>query len=395
MKRRQFLSSVAAGLVGAGIPALSRAATTPCMPPSLALDGGIETATTACAQVNAPAYIAGMAPFSVLAMTGSYAPTNGTSTLESVMPSMWLTGGDANDDIMRPWSGGPKLTNGSRLWVHGGGHADSRNNSIAYFDFAGSSAPTGWVMANGGNLNDTPVSVHTYGGMCEVNGSIYRFGGATYSNGNFTNQLWRFSISSGTWTAMASGPFATGGALIGNTTAGTSGKLLAIGRYGGAYTSYAFYDIASNSWTGENSAPNQWPSNPECAYRPTTSTTGTVLVGGGDGAFTAAVDWSAGTLSSQTSRSIGAVSSEDGPAVFYDPASDRYWALGGTSYDALLEINPSTYAVTSHPLTGTTLTNNESSGYVAHFGRFVFMPTFRAMGVVFSRVGSAFVIRLP
>ena len=105
--RRDFLM-VSAGLAGAAVPLLGRSQALPCPPPQLSAGAPDPTATT-CTRSNMPAYIGSMVPFQVRSLSGSFAPSNGTSTLRSVLPPMWA----GNDDIMRPWSGGAKSTSGS------------------------------------------------------------------------------------------------------------------------------------------------------------------------------------------------------------------------------------------------------------------------------------------
>lgn len=352
----------------------------------------------------APAYISVLAPYQVRALSGAFAPTNGKSTLRSVTPAIWLGSGVVNDNIMTPWSGGPKLLTGTRMRVVGGGHADSGNNGVYAFDFAGSAAPTGWILekisANPSSIVDDsntysdglPSSVHTYGGVCAVGGIMYRCGGSREGNGSFGNGFFKFDPATNAWTTLTSPPFGSGGSLIGDATAG---KIIWMGRYGGAGTSYAFYRIALGTWSAEKFVTSQFPSDGDCAYRPLTTTTGTMLQCGSDGAFSLAVDWTAETLTSMTARSLGALGSQGGPLVFYDVAQDKFWGMGGSTYNALLEINPSTYAVTSHPLTGDAITNNESGNYRGHFGRFVFLAAYRALGLAVSRTGDTYVIRLP
>jgi hypothetical protein len=351
-----------------------------------------------------------MSSFEIRAMSGSLAPTNGRATLSSVTPSAWSSGGGTgtNDDVIRPWSGGPKITNGTRLYVHGGGHTDSHNNGLYSFEFSGGSAPTGWSLLaisdpssvnldSGGSYSDgLPNSVHTYGGMCEMGGAFWRVGGSQAGSGGMIRALWRYDMGRGTWARMPDCPYPCTGALIGNASGSATGKLLSIDRWGNGYTTYGFFTPngsgSSGSWSSGKDVPSQWPDDPEIAYRPTSSTTGTILVVGGNGAYSCNVDWSAETLTSQTSRSIP--TSSQGPFVVYDNARDVYWSMAGNNYSTIYEINPSSYAATAHSLSAA-MANNETTEYHGVFGRYVFMPDARAIGVVFSRSSSVYVIKLP
>lgn len=341
-----------------------------------------------------PAYIASMTPFQVRTLNGSYAPSNGTSTLRSVMPSMWA----GNDDIMRPWSGGAKSTTGTKMYVHGGGHGDSSNNGLYSFDFAGTSAPTGWAVENQGQTGVSgdsglsvgatgyPVSVHTYDGMVDMGPALYRLQGSTYPSGFLSQQIVRFDKASRTWTRLPNYPGGQGGGMAVANPAG--GKILYIERWV-TYFTYGFYRVATNNWSAAKSVGSQWPSDGTVAFNPANNTG---LCISGDAAFSITIDWSAETVS-QTSRSLTSMGS--GVALIWDATAGRYWCFGGASNNSTLyEINPATFAITSHALTGNSPLSPES-GSRGHFGRWVFMESWRAIGSVSSRSSPAFVIRLP
>ena len=386
--RRDFLTGTAT-LMGASISPAVMSQTRPC-PPRL-LDP--PTPQGACIVVGAPQYMSSMSAFQVRALTGSYAPANGTSSLRSVMPAMW----SGNDDIMRPWSGGAKSVTGTRVWVHGGGHSDSSNNSIAYFDFAGTDRPAGWAMAGAGQTGVSgataavgslgfPVSVHTYDGMCELNGAIYRFGGSAYPSGGFTGDAWRFDPGPATWTRLPSYPaghFA--GMVIANSTAN---KILAMERWA-TYFTYAFYRAATATWGTLRQVDAQYPSDAVAAYNSRTNTAFYTSDGIG---FVSVVDWSTETI---TQTRINVPSIAAGTSAVYDSVADRYWLWGGEGNSrTLYGVHPSTFAVTSHTLSGDAPLAFESGDRGA-FGRFVFMEDWRAIGSVASRTAPPYIIRLP
>lgn len=334
-------------------------------------------------QDPAPSYISSMADYQVRAMSGTYAPMNGTSTLSGIMPAGVFT----SDDIMRPWSGGPKMTTGHKLWVHGGGHSDSNNNTISYFDFSGDTAPTGWILANAGSNppNSThPVSVHTYDGMCELNGTIYRIGGSTNPSGFFTAEFWAFNTSTNVWSQLTNYPGGSfGGMLVADPS---TGKLLAMERWN-TYLTYAFYNPATGTWSAAKDVAAQWPDYAVAAYNTASST---VYMDAGK-AFSCSVNWSSETIT-QTSHTTARSS---GTACVYDPTRNSYWMWGGgaAAITTIYEVNATTYAVTSHTLTGDTMT--PESGTIGAFGRFVFMDDWRAIGFVPSRSSAAYIIKLP
>lgn len=384
----------ATGILGAAAPLLARSQARPCPPPQISA-GEFGNATTACTSSNVPAYIASLAPFEVRSLSGNYSPDNGTTTLRSVMPSMWA----GNDDIIRPWSGGPKSLAGTKMYVHGGGHGDSSNNGLYSFDFAGASRPTGWAIEYAGVPNTSssfpigsvgaPVAVHTYDGMIDMGADIYRIGGAVWPSGHLTPDLLRYSKATGEWTRLADYPD-TGGAgmALGEASAG---KLLFLEREG-KYFAYAFYRMGSNSWSTRKTVGSQWNNNGGAAWSPSLKIAVTIGSNGyGTNMFSVGIDWSGETIT-QTARSAPNVGG--GSAVMWDATLGRFWAFGGAGNNSTIyEINPSSWAVTAHPLSGDSI--SPETPYMGAFGRWVFMEDWRAIGSVASRNGAAYIIRLP
>ncbi|MEZ5532068.1 MAG: hypothetical protein R3E69_06775 [Steroidobacteraceae bacterium] len=337
-----------------------------------------------------------MSPYQVRSLSGTYAPSNGTSTLRSVMPSMWA----GNDDIMRPWSGGAKSTSGTKMYVHGGGHSDSSNNSLTSFDFAGSSQPIGWAVENAGQTgvstdmpigsSGAPMSVHTYDGMVDLGSSLYRFGGSSYPTGGFTVQALRYDKASAVWTRLPDWPgrqFA--GLALANPSAG---KILLMDRWV-SYNTYAFYRVSSNSWSALRSVNGVWNNDGVAAYNPQNNVGLTIGNNGfGASAFSIGIDWEGETIT-QTSRPLQTFGG--GASLLWDPTRACYWCFGAAANTSTLyRIDPSSFSVTTHTLTGDVPLTPEAGGS-GSFGRFVFMDSWRAIGSVASRMSPAFVIRLP
>ncbi len=394
--RRDFLMT-SAGLLGATMPLTGRSQALPCPPPQLS-SGGPNSPTT-CAPSTMPAYIASMSPFQVRALSGTYAPANGSSTLLSIMPAMWA----GNDNIINPWSGGAKSTTGTKMYVHGGGHNDSSNNGLYSFDFAGTARPTGWAVDYAGQTGvstdiavgatGAPISVHTYDGMVDMGPALYRIGGSAYPQGGFTTQMFRYDKSSSVWTRLPnwdSSPPQFGGMAVANAAVG---KILALERTV-SYTGYKFYRVSTNNWGARGNVSNQWLNDGALAYDPQTNAG--LCVSGGNGygisAFSLTINWSAETIT-QTARSISGLGY--GAALIWDPTRSVYWCFGSDGNNTILfEINPTTYAVTPHTLTGNAPLTPEATCH-GTFGRWVFMDSWRAIGSVASRSSPAFVIRLP
>ena len=393
--RRDFLIS-SAGLLGASAPLVGRSQALPCPPPQMSTDEP-NSASTSCAPSTMPAYVSSMAPFQVRALTGDYSPSNGTSTLRSIMPSMWA----GNDNIMSSWSGGAKSTAGTKMYVHGGGHSDSSNNGLYCFDFAGTTKPTGWAVENTGQPGVTsdiavgstgaPIAVHTYDGMVDMGPALYRFGGSAYPSGGFTSQMVRFDKATSAWTRIPSGPYSHfAGMAVGSIA---TGKILVMERWA-TYVTYAFYRVATNNWSASRSAPNQWGNDASAAFNPATNTGLCVSTSNGYGqsSFSIAIDWMGETLT-QTPRSLTNMGT--GCALVWDPTRAVYWCFGSTNNTGTLyEIDPVTFAVTPHALTGDAPLTPESP-YWGTFGRWLFMDSWRAIGSVASRTTPAFIIRLP
>lgn len=129
------------------------------------------------------------------------------------------------------------------------------------------------------------------------------------------------------------------------------------------YNIYAFYRVATNNWSAEKQAASQWPDDFAAAYSPLSNVG--VAIGGG------------------------------GPALLWDPTRDVFWCFGASGNNSKpYEINPATFAVTTHNLTGDAPLTPES-GSTGTYGRWVFMDSWPAIGSVASRSSPAFVIRLP
>lgn len=342
-----------------------------------------------------PAYIADMSAYQVRSLTSSYAPANGTSTLAALLTAA----GWSSTDIVRPWSGGPKSTAGTKMYVHGGGHSDSDNNGIYSFDFNGTTAPIGWAVENAGSAGVSsdftvgttgqPISCHTYDGMVDMGTNIYRLGGSMYPSGGFGAQFVRFNKAAKTWTRLPNWP---GGSFAGMVLCDpVSGKLIAMDRFV-SYTTYAFYREATNDWSSLKYVSDQWLSDGSVAWDPATNTGLMVANGNGYGvnAFSIGIDWGAETIT-QTEQDIDGMSS--GASIVWDPTREHYWCWGGDGQNSTIyEINPTTFAATAHTL-GTSL--SPESGDHGHFGRFVFMDAWRAIGLVSDRNDPAIIIRLP
>ena len=222
-----------------------------------------------------------------------------------------------------------------------------------------------------------------------MNGNLYRITSIPYNpNGGFASDSWKFNLSTNTWTRLANAPSSNAAVF---PHAG-SGKILCVDRQT-LYFGYYFYQTATNSFSAIKNVSVQWPDYFCLAYKPLTATTGLLLISGSGKSFSSVVDWNAETIT-QTSRSLGAVSQSQAPGCVYDSATDRFWMFGARSNPGLVdEVNPSTWQVTPHSLSGDGV--SFGSSYQGTYSRFVFMESFRAIGFVPTASGPAFVMRLP
>jgi hypothetical protein len=182
--------------------------------------------TVSVVSTAAPAYLAGMADYEVRALTGGYAPTNGNTTNADVIPAEWQAGGTGTRlGTYYAFSGGFSDEQAGLLYVHGGGHGDSANNGIYYFDVNGVNAPTGWSLVPNtlSAVADVPMteevhtfyndglvgSTHSYDGMVfdPDNKIMYRFGGSPWRLGTLPGTAFKFDIATTTWTQLQTAPF--------------------------------------------------------------------------------------------------------------------------------------------------------------------------------------------
>lgn len=362
---------------------------------------------------SGPAYISSMTPFQVRNLSGSYAPTNGSTSLMSVMPPQWTAMGGPGTNIFNPWSGGGKSITGTKMYAHGGGHNDGANNGVYSFDFNGTTRPIGWAVENAGQVGvavDTsypavgetgvPFAVHTYDGMCDMGPSLYRFGGSAYgtpsappgASGGFTVISERYDKATSIWTRLPN--WGASHSIAGMSLANPAvNKCLVMNRWIG-YFEYGFYRAASNTWSGIGNVPAQWVTDGSAAFNPATNTA--LAVGGNNesGVFAQsfAIDWVNEMLSAQTAR---AVNIGMNVALIWDPTRSVYWCWGIRAYPTtLFEINPSNWSTTPHTLTGD-VPFTWDSDYAGTLSRWVFMDSWRAIGSATHINAPAFVIRLP
>lgn len=142
------------------------------------------------------------------------------SHIRAVVPVPTPAGDPSN--VVDAWSGGTYDTQGDRLLVWGGGHADYGGNEIYAFSLRSLTwsriwgpSPVAMIDAQfGGSCVETypdgnPVARHTYGGLAYVPSinSMLIYGGSEFcAGGNAGNDTWAFSLSGLSWQKKAYPP---------------------------------------------------------------------------------------------------------------------------------------------------------------------------------------------
>jgi len=358
-----------------------------------------------------PTYISGLSDYEVRVLSGTYAPTNGTSSIQSVTPSEWLTSdpGAGLEGVITAWNGGPKVV-GSKLIVHGGGHGDSANNGVYIFDFSGTSAPTGWddpvdvstvanVRANQATYADgSPVSSHTYDGLVYAshNDTFYRFGGSRWSDGSMPGRSFKYNVATGQWSQLSSD--FPGGDDSGCKTFydPTTGNLFVTTQ---DVSQGYFFRTSNDTWSGAKGFSGDGFTYNSVASAGWDSSRGRGVVVSENENSLVTINFSAETVSVSSFSPSGstAIFSQSGVSAVYDAIEDVYWLFGGGTsspgWSTIYSMDPDTFVTTAHSLSGDSI--SVVSGMIGSFGRFAYMEDWRAIGVVASHTSAVYVINLP
>lgn len=354
-----------------------------------------------------PVYLSGMAPYEVRALTGLYSPDAGNETLQDVTPAEWRTNDPGVIDlrgVIDAWCGGGKSTS-PVLLLTGGGHNDSANNGVYAYDFNGDTRPLGWRPpvisavsavrpANATYSDGRPTSIHSYDGLVTAthNNTFYRFAGALWAPaGGFTNGAFKLDLATGQWTRL---PDVPGGGGVGLSVYDPgSGKILV--NISGSFSA-SFLRTSNDTWSAVKTLTNVysesvglWDATRNRAF----------FIGSGNNRFLS-IDFAAETLSQTSFTATGATAilGDSAPSAFHDPDRDVYWIFGGRfgspGYTTLYEMNPTTFAVTAHPLSQS-MAGGLPQDHQGSYGRFVFLRPWRAIGFVTRHDRAPWVIKLP
>jgi hypothetical protein len=371
-----------------------------------------------------PTYAQGMTDYQVRNLS---TVSNGMTTMYAVTPTEWRgTGGDNNlSTVINAWSGGGGDATGRRLFVHGGGHADSANNGLYVFDFNGTTQATGWTLATNSlsayanrvsttvDANGYPASIHTYDQVRydPINNRFYRLSGCPYPGGNTTSTSTYYDFANNRWkpTVLSSSAGTIGGSAF-ISPDGAKAVLVSC-------STSAWFINTSTGTTSAVTIGGSWMGNNveegACLTMDDTRSTFAAdgickYVGfGGRGAWVLTINWTAQTVTAgarPTLTGTGAsylntAYSSQGPAVLFDAKYDCFWAFAMRSQvesanpSVIVKVDASTFVATSYPLNGNTLSSQ--SGNRGSYARYVWMPDWRIIGTVQSSTQPASIIKLP
>jgi hypothetical protein len=385
----------------------------------------LSNSVTAVVTSSIPSFVPTTA-YQIRSLTGAFAPADAnrrTLRLAIIHPTL----GDptqVNAGGLTPYydqlafSGGASQLTGFRATSWGGGHSGTTCNAMTDFDFsANGSVPNGFILRtvstltdqNGGAspyLDGQPTAIHTYCSGCELDGYRYRAGSFSFADQPQGPYWKRFNPSINSdirtgWQQLANMPTSFDYSIPDPV----SKKILFLNLWTQFFT-YAIYRTPEcatnpNTWSAvrSNNQSFQWPNDGCAGYRPDADpTTGTIVLTGGNFAPSVwPINWSTELMGNRISTGSLAQIGVGGMACFYDANRGVYWAFGGgASLTNLYEINPTTYAITAHALTPPS--GEPSLGTIDAIGlynRFVFIDSWRAIGVIPFRDGPAAIIKLP
>lgn len=349
-----------------------------------------------------PDYVAAMATYTVTKFT---TVSNGKPNLNDTMPSDWIAANGTvgqNWNVMASYSGGAPDPQGRRLFFHGGGHSDSANNGIWYYDLNGIDKPTGFVLVDISAVSaiqdaetysdGRPSSHHTYAGQGydPQTDSLLQFFGSRWAQGQTPANSTKFDFMTGTWSTMVSNGDANPSVCIIDPV---QRKCCVINHSGSGF----FYRIDTNAKGGTFSMAQQ-NFDSMFSYDPTRNV---ALLQAPGQLWKVTINWSAETISAASQTLSGAASTacaNRAPGMFYDSANDKHWLLpltdSATSVSAIYDIDPTTLAFTAHTLSGVT------SGFTIHgsnglYNKIVYIPEWKLVGFATAIDDAFYGIRLP
>lgn len=388
---------------------------------------------------TAPSYIAGMAVNEVRALTSV---ANGKANYEAAAPSEWTTPypGPSFSNSGEGWgpvfhhiqeldsySGGVGNPIDRIAYAHGGGHSSGCFAGFLGFDFKGTTQPTGFIYVPGtasspasvaatNNPTDgRPPATHTYNMIVfdEVNRRFWRLGGGANMLGSCDSYDWYCaadgSSSGNPWTRNSIRPFNPASPGYDCTVYHRATNKV-------FYTcdnNSRFFNLSTRTW---GSADFGMPSNNKYqmsnVYVPADANSGTVyhFGQGSQYCYKATINFVNETFGGWQAFSVSGDNGwlgGDMCAAFWDALLNVVWVFGsrGETYPNFYRWNPATGVSTQQTMTYTVSGGGSGSvmqgtplgaGYAYGLGgRFVYMPDWRAVGIVTSYSRPAYIWKLP
>jgi hypothetical protein len=353
---------------------------------------------------------------------------SGAGSIRDVTPEEWLTESSQTRQVVSAYSGGAGDPTNRLLYVHGGGHGDSKLNALYTFNFNGTTAPIGWQLTAapssladatagysggvGGQGADTladgkPCAVHTYDQLWidPTNNRFYRTHGSKSSGGGAaTNLTWYWNGTQWINPGVAhNAPL--GGDLDWVSVSNPAARKTMLARVDKAY----FYRWDSG-WSalktvggtgnlgraGNLIARHDGSTHANNRY---TEALAMSMVGLGSTFPKATIDWTAETVSTSTTGLTSANTAGLFPTGFYEALTDSYWLIMPVSADGVVpmsglywQVNASTFAVTTRG--SGTLDAYPTGTAVHHYNRLCFVPEWRTV-VYCTDQGRVFALKLP
>lgn len=290
----------------------------------------------------------------------------------------------------------------NRLFFSGGGHSDGGNNGIHVFDWSGTQNPVGFSTLNGSrsdeipdNYNSIPAytdgkpnAVHTYSHMpySPRRKRIYR--GWTW--------FWYFDEKQEKWVRISDtriiGPggvvlvspderqlfsLSTGSSAVGRFVDADTGEILIVGK--SPYAATTSMDAVICLDTKRN------------RYLMIGSNREAQMI------FTLSIDWEKRQWNAtRQSNPTHADTLEGGQGVAYDAAQDCFWCIGGKGecklerISRIVRVDAASLDAVAYPLDESIRTVSKGQ-----YGRLIWMPEHRAIGLLPASDSPAVVVKVP
>jgi hypothetical protein len=148
----------------------------------------------------------------------------------AVATASYCTGSAANYsyndnayNVMNAWGGAAADTVNNRLIIWGGGHVDYSGNEVYVLNLGVTpptmtrvTSPSPFATSGETNLDGTPTSRHTYGGLVYLpnENAMFAWGDGVAPGGGPSTNTWWFNLSTNTWTEKAAVPSTGNSGLV-------------------------------------------------------------------------------------------------------------------------------------------------------------------------------------